>query len=107
MLTITKENWNKTVREATSPVLVEFTAPWCRYCRRLQPAMERVAEQYADQIQVGQVQVDDQPELAARYGVETIPALLVFRQGEHRDMRIAPGSQAELEEWLRGQLAGE
>ncbi len=74
---------------AEKPVLVDFWAPWCTYCRRIAPAVDQVAGQYGEQMVVGKVNVDEQPELAERFGVETIP-LLVFRNGQAGEPLIAP-----------------
>ena len=81
-IVITKENFEEQVLRAEKPVLVDFWAPWCTYCRRIAPAVDQVAGQYGEQMVVGKVNVDEQPELAERFGVETIPTLLVFRNGQ-------------------------
>ena len=91
-IVITKENFEEQVLRAEKPVLVDFWAPWCTYCRRIAPAVDQVAGQYGEQMVVGKVNVDEQPELAERFGVETIPTLLVFRNGQAGEPLIAPGS---------------
>ena len=98
-IVITKENFEEQVLRAEKPVLVDFWAPWCTYCRRIAPAVDQVAGQYGEQMVVGKVNVDEQPELAERFGVETIPTLLVFRNGQAGEPLIAPGSKAQIVEW--------
>ena len=81
-IVITKENFEEQVLRAEKPVLVDFWAPWCTYCRRIAPAVDQVAGQDGEQMVVGKVNVDEQPDLAAQFGVMSIPTLLVFEQGK-------------------------
>lgn len=80
---VTKENFKTEVLEAKTPVLVDFWAPWCGYCRRIGPAVDALAAEYAGKVAVGKVNVDEQPELAEQFKVMTIPSLFVFQNGEH------------------------
>ena len=93
------QNFEREAVQAKETVLVDFWAPWCTYCRRIAPAVDQVAGQYGEQMVVGKVNVDEQPELAERFGVETIPTLLVFRNGQAGEPLIAPGSKAQIVEW--------
>ena len=98
-ITITKENFDELVLRAEGPVLVDFWAPWCVYCRRIAPALDQIAEQYGERVTVGKINVDEQPELAQRFAVETIPTLLLFRNGQVSEPLIAPGSKAQIVDW--------
>ena len=102
---VTKENFKTEVLEAKTPVLVDFWAPWCGYCRRIGPAVDALAAEYAGKVAVGKVNVDEQPELAEQFKVMTIPSLFVFQNGEHGEAIIAPGSKAQIEEFMRAQGA--
>ena len=77
-IVITKENFEEQVLRAEKPVLVDFWAPWCTYCRRIAPAVDQVAGQYGEQMVVGKVNVDEQPELAERFGWRPSPRCWYF-----------------------------
>ncbi len=81
ILTVTKENFDSAVMQSDSPVLADFWADWCRPCKQLAPLLEAVAADNPD-VTIAKINVDDQPELAAQYGIASIPTLLVFSQGE-------------------------
>ena len=98
VITITKENFDAEVLHSDKTVLLDFWASWCGPCRMLSPVVDEVAEERPD-VKVGKVNVDEQPELAERFGVETIPTLLVFRNGQAGEPLIAPGSKAQIVEW--------
>ena len=81
VIEITKENFETEVLRSAKPVLLDFWAAWCGPCRMLSPIVDEVAEERSD-VKVGKVNVDEQPELAERFGVMSIPTLLVFEQGK-------------------------
>lgn len=91
--------------EGDKPVLVEFWAPWCVYCRRITPVMGKVAEQYADTLVVGQVNIDDEPQLAAREQIEVIPTLVLYRKGQALGSIVAPESKAKIESFIQETLS--
>ena len=81
VITITKENFEAEVLKSAQPVLLDFWAAWCGPCRMLSPVVDEVAEERTD-VKVGKVNVDEQPDLAAEFGVMSIPTLLLFENGK-------------------------
>ena len=81
VITITKENFEAEVLKSAQPVLLDFWAAWCGPCRMLSPIVDEVAEERTD-VKVGKVNVDEQPDLAAEFGVMSIPTLLLFETGK-------------------------
>jgi thioredoxin 1 len=93
-VTLTSANWQKEVVESRVPVIVDFWAPWCGPCRRLSPIIDQVADRYAGKVKVGKVNVDDEKELAARFGVQGIPQISIFYRGDEPRMTMV-GLQPE------------
>ncbi|MBR4549557.1 MAG: thioredoxin [Oscillospiraceae bacterium] len=81
-IVLTAENFEEEVLKSEIPVLVDFWATWCGPCRMLAPTIAKIAEEQSGVIKVGKVDVDEQPELAVRYGIASIPTLMVFKNGE-------------------------
>lgn len=90
---LTSDNFAAEVLGASGPVLVDFWAQWCGPCRMQSPAVEQLAE---EGYQVGKVNVDEQPALAAEYRVMNIPTLIIFRDGKEADRMVGVQSKAEL-----------
>lgn len=85
---------------------MEFWAPWCVYCRRIAPALDKIAEQYSGSLTVGQVNIDDEPQLAQKENIEVVPALLLYRNGQKLGSITAPASKAAIEAFLKEHLNG-
>lgn len=81
-VTLTEENFASEVLESSKPTLVDFWAKWCGPCRAFAPVIEELARQFKGKATVGKVDIDEHPDLAARYAVRAIPSLLFFRDGE-------------------------
>lgn len=87
-ITLTKDNFEAEVIASEIPVLVDFWATWCGPCRMIAPAVEEIAEEYEGRLKVGKINVDDEPELASRYGIMSIPTILIFKNGEVANQSI-------------------
>lgn len=103
-MNMNSELFQKHVVEGSKPVLVEFWATWCVYCRRIGPAYEKIAEQYGQELIVAKVNIDEQPALAEREKIEVIPTLILYQNGKALGSIVAPESKAQIEGFIREHL---
>ena len=103
MLKMDQKMFEEQVFAGSKPVLVEFWAPWCVYCRRIAPALEKLAAQQENLV-VGQVNIDEEPLLANREHIEVIPTFVLYENGEALGSIVAPESKARIEEFIRETL---
>lgn len=99
VVTITSENFEAEVVKSDKPVLVDFWASWCGPCRMMSPVVDEIAEERGD-IKVGKINIDEQPELASRYGVMSIPTLVLFKDGEVAQKSVGLRPKAQILEML-------
>jgi thioredoxin 1 len=104
---LTNDNFDAEVLSSSRPVLVEFFAPWCVYCKRLAPVLERMAASPEAVFDIGQVNVEEQADLEDKYRIELVPTLFLFQNGQPGEKLIAPSSQAKIEEWIKSQTQAE
>ena len=97
----TEQNFEEEVLKSEIPVLVDFWATWCGPCRMVAPIVAQIAEEQEGVVKVGKVDVDEQPGLAARFGVMSIPTLIVFKDGEAVNTAVGARPKAMIEEMLK------
>lgn len=95
-ITLTDENFEEEVIESDKPVLVDFWATWCGPCMMLAPIVTEIAEEYADELKVGKVNVDEQPVTSLEYKVASIPTLMLFKGGKVVKKTVGFMSKSEL-----------
>lgn len=98
---ITEENFEQEVLKSDIPVLVDFWATWCGPCRMLAPTIAEIAEELKGKVKVGKVDVDEQPGLAAKFRVSSIPTLIVFESGKVKSTTVGVRPKAMIMELLK------
>ncbi|MBU0679497.1 MAG: thioredoxin [Verrucomicrobia bacterium] len=101
---VSEATFTREVEQADKPVLVDFWAPWCGPCRRIGPALDNLAEELSGSVKFCKVNVDDNPGLAERYGVDRIPCLILFRGGSVVDIQWGVNSKKSYRQWLQKNL---
>jgi thioredoxin 1 len=82
ILTLTDSNFDTEVKKPGAPILVDFWAEWCGPCRMVAPILEQLSDEYTGKVRIGKVNVDDHNALAGKYGIQSIPTLLLFKDGK-------------------------
>ena len=90
--------------QADKPLLVDFWAPWCSYCRRIGPAYDRIAQQFEENLNIVKINIDEEPALAAAEHIEVIPTLVLYQGGQAIGSIVAPESKAMIEAFIRESL---
>ena len=96
IVTLTQENFSQQVLQSPAPVLVDFWAEWCGPCKMIAPVLDELADEYDGKVKIGKVNIDEQQNLAAEYGVRAIPTLLVFQNGQVADQLVGARSKRDL-----------
>ena len=101
VLKITSENFEQEVLKAAQPVVIDFWASWCGPCKMLSPIVDEFAEENEGKVKVGKVNIDDEPDLASRFGVMSIPTAILFKNGQAVQSMVGVQPKAKLEEMVR------
>ena len=100
VLTITKDNFNQEVLEAKGPVLIDFWAAWCGPCKMMGPLIDQIAEENPG-VKVGKINIDEQQQLAEKFGVMSIPTLVLFEDGQQKKTSVGLVPKESIEEMFK------
>ncbi|WP_395947521.1 thioredoxin [Caedibacter taeniospiralis] len=95
-INITDSEFKSAVLDSIQPVLVDFWAPWCGPCKMIAPVLDQVAEHYGQKLKVVKINVDDNQEIPAKFGVRGIPTLMVFKDGENVETKVGAVQKSQL-----------
>ena len=97
---VTDKTFQDEVLAADVPVLVDFWAEWCGPCKMIAPALEEISTELAGKVKVAKLNIDENPELAAKFGVRSIPTLAMFKGGEVADIKVGAAPKTALTSWI-------
>ena len=102
---VDNNNFQASVLDAKEPVVVDFWAEWCGPCKTIGPSLEEIATELGGKVKIAKLNIDENPELAAQFGVRSIPTLMIFKGGEVADMKVGAAPKTALSHWINGAVA--
>jgi thioredoxin 1 len=99
---VDNSNFQTEVLESAEPVVVDFWAEWCGPCKMIAPSLEEISTELAGKVKVAKLNIDENPELAAKFGVRSIPTLAMFKGGELADIKVGAAPKTALSAWISG-----
>jgi len=97
---VTDANFEEEVLNSDQPVLVDYWAEWCGPCKALTPVLEEVAPEYAGKVKIAKMNIDENPSTPVKYGIRSIPTLMIFKNGSVENMKLGAMSKAQLSEFI-------
>lgn len=101
---IDSANFEQEVLKSDVPVVLDFWAEWCGPCRMIGPALEELSNVYGERVKITKLNVDENPEIAARYGIRSIPTLAILKNGSVADIKVGAAPRAVLASWIEAAL---
>ena len=101
---VDKNNFDADVLQSNEPVVVDFWAEWCGPCKMIAPALEEISQELGGKVKIAKLNIDENPELAAQFGVRSIPTLMMFKAGEVADMKVGAAPKTALSSWISGNV---
>ncbi len=98
---VTDASFEADVLKADGPVLIDFWAEWCPPCHAIAPSLEELSQELAGQVRIAKLNIDDNPRTAIKYGVRSIPTLIIFKNGEPTALQVGAAPKSRLSDWIR------
>ena len=103
-LAVTDDTFDAEVKQSDVPVVVDFWAEWCGPCKMIAPSLEEISDEMGDKVKIAKVNMDENPDLAAQFGVRSIPTLLMFKDGEPVAIKVGAAPKNTLSDWISGEI---
>jgi thioredoxin 1 len=98
---VDNNNFKAEVMDSDLPTVVDFWAEWCGPCKMIGPSLEELSEEMAGKVKITKLNIDENPDLAAQFGVRSIPTLLIFKDGEPAGMQVGAKPKSALADWIK------
>ena len=102
---VTDQSFEADVLKSAEPVVVDFWAEWCGPCRMIGPALEEISNEMTGKVKIAKVNIDENPQIAADYGIRSIPTLFMFKDGQKIDQKIGAAPKGDLSRWIQKNVA--
>ena len=102
--TVDTQSFDAEVLSADKPVVVDFWAEWCTPCKAIAPSLEEISDEMSDKVSIAKVNMDENPELAAKYGIRSIPTLLMFKDGDPVAIQVGALPKQKLSDWISSEV---
>jgi thioredoxin 1 len=103
-ITVTDASFDTDVMQSATPVVVDFWAPWCGPCRMISPALEQIGAEMAGKVVIAKVNIDENPNVASKLGVRSIPTLMLFKNGALAGQKVGASPKGALHQWIQGSI---
>jgi len=97
---VTDQSFENDVLKSSEPVVVDFWAEWCGPCRMIAPALEEISNEMAGKVKIVKLNVDENPRVATRFGIRSIPTLMIFKSGQLAAQKVGAASKGDLSKWI-------
>jgi len=101
---VSDQNFEQDVLKSSAPVIVDFWAEWCGPCRMVAPILDEVSGEMGDKVRIVKLNVDENPQTASKYGIMSIPTLLLFKDGKIASRQVGAAPKAKLVQWINGAI---
>ena len=101
---VTDSSFEQDVLKSSEPVVVDFWAEWCGPCRMIGPALEEISNEMAGKVKIAKVNVDENPQIASQFGIRSIPALMLFKDGKLASQKVGAAPKGDLSRWIQASV---